>query len=1358
MDLGKYIKQRVIPEGMSVTEAAKKLGVGRPALSNLLNGRASLSPTMALRLERVFHANQEQLLDLQAQADRDRTFEESREIPMNTYAPRFLSDDITARRISEWAAGNIAARDQLPVLLRVLINSTGRDLSQVVFPGGDNAQRQGWDGRVNAAAATPWIPEGQSGWELSTTQRPVVKANRDYAARLAVDAAERAACTFVFVTTCNWPGKDDWARSKQALGDWKAVRAYDASDLEHWLEASIPGQVWLAKELGMPTSGVETLDHCWSEWAAASEPPMTGEIFEPSVAAHGARFQQWLDSEPSERPLVVTGDSKNEALAFLACLFQANSISVPTGIQVAVFKSAEALGTLTSSSWSFIAVACNEETEQELASVYRERHCIVVRPRNSVDRKPDIAVELHRRDTFESALADMGIAREDFGRWSRESGRSPTVLRRRLSRIDAIRRPNWAQEQVTANSLIPFVMVGAWNNESEADQAILSELSGVDYAEVERTITSLLDLEDCPVWSAGVYSGVISKIDIFFNISRLITRHDLGDFFRMSERVLSEPDPSLELPEDQRWAAAVYDKVRRHSTTLRSGICETLVLLAVHGNELFQDRLGLNVHRRVSRLIRKLLDPLTINTLLSHERDLPHYAEAAPDELLGLIEEDLAGSKPAVLDLLKPTDSGVLGSCPRTGLLWALECIAWNEKYLARVSLVLAELSKTELSDNWANKPIASLESIYRSWFPQTAASLNLRIKGLEMLLFRLPDIGWQVCVHQFGTGSQMGMSTYRPRWRADATGAGQLASHHERFKFARKALDFALSSDREHDSSKLGDLIDRLNAISAEDQSALWDLIDNWSDTETGELERAQLRERIRRVILAKRREKLTSDTWNLALAAYEKLKPADVVLRHRWLFISDWVDVPDDEWINEPTTSDHGDQFDFDKEEEWVHIRRAAAMNEIWVERGCDGIAALLEGSDAAFVVGRYAALTVAALTDACSVLRGFLSVDVDRERRIEAFLRGFIINAIQRVSSDLLVEVSETATTDEKVRLFVCAPFDGKTWRLLDHEEPKIRDIYWREVQPHRNRHNESEVNELLDNLLAAKRPKEAFRAVEWEWKKIETSRLKRLMMMIATTNDKSDYSYEPDSFYISHALRALDVRADVSEAEMAQLELFFIDALDNDEYGIPNLERQIEDSPDLFVHCLALLYRRDDGGQDPPSWQIKNSEQRAAATTNAYRLLRRLRRIPGSEADGTIDTKRLHRWVLEVRRLCTEHGRAGLCDQHIGQLLTNAPSDEDGVWPCRAVCDVMETVRSKQLAYGFHLGERNARGVHERGDGGDQERELSAKYGTLASRLDFEYPFVSSVLEDIARAYDTEAHEEDSAASVRHRLIL
>ena len=49
---GTRIKAEVIPAGISVTKAAELMGVGRPALSNLLNGNAALSADMAARLER----------------------------------------------------------------------------------------------------------------------------------------------------------------------------------------------------------------------------------------------------------------------------------------------------------------------------------------------------------------------------------------------------------------------------------------------------------------------------------------------------------------------------------------------------------------------------------------------------------------------------------------------------------------------------------------------------------------------------------------------------------------------------------------------------------------------------------------------------------------------------------------------------------------------------------------------------------------------------------------------------------------------------------------------------------------------------------------------------------------------------------------------------------------------------------------------------------------------------------------------------------------------------------------------------------------------------------------------------------
>ena len=54
---------------MSVTRAAEILGVRRATLSDLLNGRASLSPEMALRLEKAFAVSMDMLLRMQAWYD-----------------------------------------------------------------------------------------------------------------------------------------------------------------------------------------------------------------------------------------------------------------------------------------------------------------------------------------------------------------------------------------------------------------------------------------------------------------------------------------------------------------------------------------------------------------------------------------------------------------------------------------------------------------------------------------------------------------------------------------------------------------------------------------------------------------------------------------------------------------------------------------------------------------------------------------------------------------------------------------------------------------------------------------------------------------------------------------------------------------------------------------------------------------------------------------------------------------------------------------------------------------------------------------------------------------------------------------
>ena len=67
---GDFIRTEVVEaHGLSVTGAAKVLGVSRPALSNLLNQNADLSGEMALRIEKAFGVNMDTLMRMQAAYD-----------------------------------------------------------------------------------------------------------------------------------------------------------------------------------------------------------------------------------------------------------------------------------------------------------------------------------------------------------------------------------------------------------------------------------------------------------------------------------------------------------------------------------------------------------------------------------------------------------------------------------------------------------------------------------------------------------------------------------------------------------------------------------------------------------------------------------------------------------------------------------------------------------------------------------------------------------------------------------------------------------------------------------------------------------------------------------------------------------------------------------------------------------------------------------------------------------------------------------------------------------------------------------------------------------------------------------------
>jgi addiction module HigA family antidote len=76
------------PLGLSVTEAATVLGVTRQALNNVVNGKAGVSPEMAIRLSKAFGSTPRTWVAMQSNYDLAQALARAGDIQVKRYRPR----------------------------------------------------------------------------------------------------------------------------------------------------------------------------------------------------------------------------------------------------------------------------------------------------------------------------------------------------------------------------------------------------------------------------------------------------------------------------------------------------------------------------------------------------------------------------------------------------------------------------------------------------------------------------------------------------------------------------------------------------------------------------------------------------------------------------------------------------------------------------------------------------------------------------------------------------------------------------------------------------------------------------------------------------------------------------------------------------------------------------------------------------------------------------------------------------------------------------------------------------------------------------------------------------------------------
>lgn len=1244
--------------------------------------------------------------------------------------PPHLAD---AASVAAWAE-RVEARTDFPRLVRRLVRQTNDQVVSLEMRAAEGAGFAGFDGQVEALKATPFVPMGRSVWELGVGADPGTKADDDYRTRtddsLGVDKSKT---TFVFATARRWPRKAQWERERRAEGRWADVRAFDADDIEAAFDAAPAAQFWFSELIGLPVQGVRMIEHWWDAFSEASHPKLTPELVLAGRADQAADLLRIVDEET--RITTISAPSSDDVIAFVAATLLSTTEPERTDLlaRTLIVHDATALRRLDATTDLLVLLPFEDELRRE-AQLVRSHHVILLAPENV---PADIRLPAIDRDVFAETLKDAGVADEVATRLSSAAFRSVVAFQTEAPARGAARR-DWAKA-LESKVVRRAWLAGGWQEARSGDVDALTSFLGVEYEDARSALEQYASGAD-PIFATvgGTWALTSTEEAWRFGLSQL-AGSDLVALETLMQTVFAAVDPALELPVNERWTAGIHGKTRIHSSDLRKGLATTLAAAGAFGQGASVGAIGTVddwAASVVAQLLRRANEDESGDLWASLADVLPLLAEAAPDVFLRAVQEGVrTRSEPLLAKMFHDQEGDALSiNSPHTGLLWALEGLAWSEQHAPLAAKVLARLAEIDPGGRLSNRPLGSLIDFFRPWLPQTSLLLDQRIAVLDALRRDHSSIAWKLMIELLPEHHAVGSYTHAPRfrpWKPES----QRVTLAEYWEFS-SAVAQRLTEDAGQAAERWAELVEHLDRFPLPERGAVLGRLDELAASDALDNDvRDQIWSELHKMLRHHRSFpdadwSLPSDELDRISAVADAFKPEDPVSANAWLFNDHLPDVGDA-------------RAEYREQEARVQEARRAAVAEVLTVEGVDGVLQLASEVEYPGFVG-------AAAADAPSgeLEDRALSLLDDEDPKKASLAAGYSFHRVRTGGMEWLEgalgKVGERPLA--QARLLQQAVDDlPAVWEVVERLGPEVEQAYWSEFAPW-GRGDFKLVNEAATRLLKFKRPVAALDLMALYVRKDDRRVSSELIVdglerLVELPSDHKEQHHRLSEYELNSLLDYLR-DSEVDEGRLGILEWQLLPALGFAARS-PVLERRLARDPEFFVQILSLVYRPR--GEDAETIDVP---QHVAA--NAYRLLDEWKIVPGStERMGAVDRQLLTEWVDDARSRAKKAGRAEVGDVQIGKVLAHAPGDEDGSWPTLPVRDLIERLASSEIEEGFRIEIYNSRGGTSRGllDGGAQERELVTKYDDLAARIRDSWPRTAAALSSLARGYEREAHRQD-----------
>lgn len=1251
---------------------------------------------------------------------------------------------ITKDQLASWA-DTPESKANFPHLISRLIRATTAKDTKVNIPWGSATYIGGWDGIVDSKEETRYVPKGISLWELGTNQDPQSKANADYEKRTKEPLGHTPQeATFVFVTPRTWTKKEEWVSQKKEEKKWKDVIVYDGISLEQWLDEAPAVSRWFASQgyAGVYSAdGIITADESWEEWSCLEQLQLQPGCVLAGREVSRESLIELLEGDPSI--IGVRASTKGEAIAFILATMKASDpeLSGRFFSTTLIIDQEDRFRSVSSSGQHALNLIVQFESTDPLGVATKNGHHVLV-PLGADDvfSQELITLPAVDREALIEALEASGLSRSKASTLTKESGYDITILKKLLGFPSY--GAAWIKTQ-PIREIVPALLLGRWDESYPGDIELLEKLSGTSYAKYREALAKWLNLPESPLKRIGETWRLTSPLDLWRSISVHLTDQDFQHLEKCFIQAYQSGNPVLESQLD---LPDYITKKRIYSDWVREGLAQSLILILM-------PQVGVSLidpQSWVDRIIRDLLSNARGETWVSINGELPLIAEASPQVFLESVSLSLSHRPPEIMDMFKEQPGLLDPIVSHTGLLWALEELAWMASYFRNACFLLYKLAVLDPGGSVSNRPLNSLTEIFRAWHYQTLAPFAERVKVLREMLPKNVDVSWKLLKSLLPSfSSETAFLTHRMRWRMFWEKADLTYTYEERFDMYSDVVDMLIGLCG-GDETRFSDLIEAAPDCMRWDRERILE----WAQETVGSTEhkKGQAWHTLRRILNHHKQYPdaewaLNGDELSPFEQLYIQLQPEDVLVRNVWLFNEDHRTQ-----MIDPATAIPFELNGHEEIVEQVATRRKTAVVELLRELGLEKVLELRREVKYPSYLGEALAKVIEDEQDLQCVWQC-----LEDDTPYIAFVHGFISQKLKCEGfswmQTLVKELLEKGYSDKAVaNVLVVARSGQELWQYIETLGEGVHREYWLRMHPIFNDLTNEEIVEGINKLLQYRRF--SF-AVEVAW--LARTDLPSRILIEVLRKWGTGESQEPSSLRgceIGCIFKELNKREDVAKETLLELETLYLPLLTRvgAQVGVPHWEEELASNPESFIQLLKWLYKPKDEDRQRKEQECLSEEQIQNAAEQSDLMLEAWKKIPGMQEDGTIDGTKLREWIDAARTLARECDRLEVADSHIGQLLAKCPEDSPN-WPARTIFQVIEDINTEQLKEGYSNGMFNKGGVTIRGafDGGGIERDRAEYFGELASSLMCDYPNVAEIfrgLQDgyqaLANRYDEEAH--------------